>query len=161
VITQDGEREAQSARTKRPVSHDHEERSDVDRQGSRGTDVIDWPQIFYGAALSSALAAAVFVVVRRERTAAVLIPVLAAAFLGPLAWNAILHRVATDADGFFVDIPFKPFPVSWQDTGSGVFTLAAASLFLGVVLPHERARRVLGWAATAALVAFLVDIYLY
>ena len=73
----------------------------------------------------------------------------------------ILHRAATEADGFFVDIPFKPFPVSWQDTGSGVFTLAAASLFLGLALPREAAARVLSWALTAAAVAFLVDIYLY
>jgi len=123
--------------------------------------MIDWPQIFYGAVLSTIIAALVFVFVRRERAAIVLAPALAATFLGPLAWNAILHRAATEADGFFVDIPFKPFPVSWQDTGSGVFTLAAASLFLGLALRHERASRVLSLAATAAAVAFLVDIYLY
>jgi hypothetical protein len=75
--------------------------------------VIDWPQIFYGAVLSMVTAAVVFVFVLRERVAAVLVPALAATFLGRLAWNAILHRAAADADGFFVDIPFKPFPVSW------------------------------------------------
>ena len=123
--------------------------------------MIDWPQIFYGAALSTVVAALVFVFVRRERAAVVLVPALAATFLGPLAWNAILHRAATDADGFFVDIPFKPFPVSWQDTGSGVFTLAVASLFLGVALRREPAGRVLSLALTAAVVAFLIDIYLY
>lgn len=123
--------------------------------------MIDWPQIFYGAALSTVLAAVVFVSVRRERAAVVLIPALAATLLGPLAWNAILHRAGTEADGFFVDIPFKPFPVSWQDTGSGVFTLAVASLFLGLALRDNKASQVLGLALTAALVAFLVDIYLY
>ena len=123
--------------------------------------MIDWPQILYGAALSAVIVAVVFVFVRRERTAMVLVPALAAAFLGPLAWNAVLHRAATEADAFFVDIPFKPFPVSWQDTGSGVFTLATASLFLGVALRRETAARVLSLALTAALVAFLVDIYLY
>jgi hypothetical protein len=123
--------------------------------------MIDWPQIFYGAALSTIIAALVLVFVRRERTAIVLVPALAATLLGPLAWNAILHRAATEADGFFVDIPFKPFPVSWQDTGSGVFTLAAASLFLGLALRRDSASRVLSLAATAAAVAFLVDIYLY
>jgi len=123
--------------------------------------VIDWGQIFYGAALSTAFAAVVFVFVRRERTAIVLVPALAATFLGPLAWNAILHRAATENDGFFVDIPFKPFPVSWQDTGSGVFTLATASLFLGLALRRDTAGRVLSVALTAAVVAFLVDIYLY
>ena len=107
------------------------------------------------------IAALVFLFVRRERTAVVLGPALAATFLGPLAWNAILHRAATEADGFFVDIPFTPFPVSWQDTGSGVFTLALASLLLGFALRHEPAARVLSLALTAATVAFLVDIYLY
>ena len=123
--------------------------------------MIDWPQISYGAALSTVVAALVFVFVRRERAALVLVPALAATLLGPLVWNAILHRAATDADGFFVDIPFKPFPVSWQDTGSGVFTLAVASLFLGVALRRAPAGRVLSLALTAAVVAFLVDIYLY
>jgi hypothetical protein len=103
--------------------------------------VIDWPQIFDGAALSTLFAAAVLVLLRRERTPLVLVPALAAAFLGPLAWNAILHRATTDADGFFVDIPVKPFPVSWQDTGSGVFTLAAASLLLGLTLRQDAAGR--------------------
>jgi len=123
--------------------------------------VIDWSQIFYGAVLTTAIAAAVLTFIRRERSAAVLAPALGAAFLGPLAWNAMLHRAATDADAFFVDIPFKLFPVSWQDTGSGVFTLAAASLFLGVTLRRETAGRVIGLALTVATVAFLVDIYLY
>jgi hypothetical protein len=123
--------------------------------------VIDWGQIFYGATLSTAIAAIVFTLIRHERTVAVLVPALAATFFGPLAWNAILHRAATEADGFFVDIPFKPFPVSWQDTGSGVFTLALASILLGLVLRQENAGRVLGLAVTAAAVAFLVDIYLY
>jgi hypothetical protein len=101
------------------------------------------------------------VFLRRERTPLVLVPALVAAFLGPLAWNAILHRVRPGPGTFFVDIPFKPSPVSWQDAGSGVFTLAVGSLFLGVALRHETAARVLGLAATVAAVAFLVDIYLY
>ncbi len=123
--------------------------------------MIGWGQVLYGATLTAVIAALVFFFVRRERSTAVLVSAIASAFLGPLAWNAILHRAATEADGFFVDIPFKPFPVSWQDTGSGVFTLAVASLLLGLALRRESAGRVLGLAATAAAVAFLVDIYLY
>ena len=123
--------------------------------------MIGWGAIFLGAALSTVVAAVVLVVVKRERTGCVLVPALSAAFLGPLAWNAILHRVATESDGFFVDIPFKPFPVSWQDTGSGVFTLAVASLFLGIALRREPAERVLTLAALTAVVAFLIDIYCY
>lgn len=122
--------------------------------------MIGWGQVFYGAALTTAIAAVVLFV-RRERDARVMAPALAAAFLGPLAWNSALQRAATEADAFFVDIPFKPFPVSWQDTGSGVFTLAIASVLLGVTLRREPAGRVLGLAVMVALVAFLVDIYCY
>jgi hypothetical protein len=123
--------------------------------------LISWGQILYGAALSSVVAAVVFVVVKRERRPRALVAALAATFLGPLAWNAILHRAGNPSDGFFVDIPFKPFPVSWQDTGSGVFTLAVAFVLLGLALPRDPARRVLGLAALAATIAFLIDIYFY
>jgi hypothetical protein len=123
--------------------------------------MISWGQIFYGAALSTVVAAVVFVLVKRERRPRALTAALAATFLGPVAWNAILHRAGNPSDGFFVDIPLRPFPVSWQDTGSGVFTLAAASVLLGLALPRDPARHVLGLAALAATVAFLVDIYFY
>ena len=123
--------------------------------------MIGWGQVFYGAALTTVITAVVFAVILRERSLHVVLPALVAAFLGPLTWNAILHRAATDVDAFFVDIPFKPFPVSWQDTGSGVFALATASLLFGIGLRDERAGRVLGLALTVAVVAFLVDIYLY
>jgi len=123
--------------------------------------VIDWGQIIYGAALSAIVTAVVFVVVRRERSGQVVALAAAASLVGPLAWNAILHRAATAADGFFVDIPFKPFPVSWQDTGSGVFTLAVAAVVFGLALRDERAGRALSLSVTAAVVAFMVDIYLY
>lgn len=123
--------------------------------------MISWGQIFYGAALSTAVAAAVLMLVMRERRLRVLVAALSAAFLGALAWNAILHRAVTEPNGFFVDIPFKLFPVSWQDTGSGVFTLALASVLLALVIPRAPARRVVGPAALVAAVAFLVDIYFY
>ena len=70
------------------------------------------------------------------------------------------RRAATGAEGFFVDIPFKPFPVSWQDTGSGVFTLAAAALAYAA-MGTERTRRTTGYGLLAAIGALLVDIYLY
>lgn len=121
--------------------------------------MIDWGRIFYGAALSTVLAAAVVLIVRRLRDPLLLVVALASTFLGPLTWNAILHR--TGGAGFFVDIPFKPFPVSWQDTGSGVFTLAIAATLLAATHRHEPAGRIISLAATVAAVAFLVDIYLY
>ncbi|MFF1899088.1 hypothetical protein [Streptomyces sp. NPDC058206] len=42
-----------------------------------------------------------------------------------MAWNAILR--AAHGEQFFTYAPVIVFPVSWQDTGSGVFTLAAAA----------------------------------
>lgn len=123
--------------------------------------MIGWGQIFYGAALTTVIAALVFWFVKRERSLQVLVPAVAAALLGPLTWNAMLHRAATDADAFFVDIPFKPFPVSWQDTGDGIVTLAVASLLLGSALRREPTGRVLGLAVLVGLVAFLADIYCY
>jgi hypothetical protein len=44
--------------------------------------MIDWPQIFYGAALTTVITAAVFAFVRRERAPSVLVPALVAAFAG-------------------------------------------------------------------------------
>ncbi len=94
--------------------------------------MIDWGRILYGAALSTVIAAVVLIA-RRVRTPLTLGFALASTFLGPLSWNSILHR--TGGEKFFVDIPFKPFPVSWQDTESGVFTLAIASVLLGITHP--------------------------
>jgi hypothetical protein len=116
--------------------------------------MIGWGKIVYGAVLSTVIAAAVLLVVLRGRQPAVLIPAVVATLLGPIAWNAILHR--TDSRNFFVDFPFKPLPVSWQDTGSGVFTLAVASVLLGITLGDDPARHVVRLAV--ALVALLVDI---
>lgn len=80
--------------------------------------------------------------------------------MGPVAWNAILH--ATAANQFFVDAPVPLFPVSWQDTGSGVFALAALGLILGLgPLRTAPGRRVALLACLGALAALVVDIYLY
>ena len=91
--------------------------------------MIEWPQIAYGAVLSALAAAAVLTLVARPRRLSVIGIGAAAAALGALAWNAIL--LAVDGRQFFVDAPIAVFPVSWQDTGSGVFALAAASMLLG------------------------------
>jgi hypothetical protein len=122
--------------------------------------VISWETILYGAALSALAAAAAVGLVRRERRVTVLIGAALAGAIGPLAWNAILHDV--DASGFFVDAPFALVPASWQDTGSGVFALAAATLTLGFG-PLRRATALASAVAAVAcgFAAFLVDVYLY
>jgi hypothetical protein len=63
---------------------------------------------------------------------------------------------------FFTDAPIPVFPISWQDTGSGVFALAALTLILGLgALRAAPGRRVALLAGLGALGALLVDIYLY
>ncbi len=53
-------------------------------------------------------------------------------------------------------------PASWQDTCSGVFAIAAASLALGFgPLAGQPGRRLAVTATLAGLAAFLVDVYLY
>lgn len=90
----------------------------------------------------------------------VVMTALLATAAAPIGWNAILR--ATDASNFFTDAPIAVFPASWQDFGSGVFTLAAAALLLGVgPLGKATGRRVVALASACALAAFLVDIYLY
>ncbi|HEX4930811.1 MAG TPA: hypothetical protein VFV62_08885, partial [Gaiellaceae bacterium] len=80
--------------------------------------------------------------------------------LGPFLWNAILHRV--EGREFFVDAPVAVMPASWQDTGSGVFTVAVAAVVLGFgPMRAEAGRRVGVLALLCALGAFLVDVYLY
>lgn len=117
-------------------------------------------QITYEAVLSGLLAGGVLAVVARaHRLPAVVAGGLATA-AGGVAWNAMLR--AAHGVRFFTDAPVVVLPASWQDTGSGVFALAAATLLLGVgVLPSVPARRVAGYAAACGAAAFLVDVYLY
>jgi len=118
--------------------------------------VIDWPTIFGGAPMS-AVAAGVVLVALGCRAPAELVPGVTSSFVAPVAWNAILHRTG----GRGLDIPFKAFPVSWQDTGSGVFTLALTSTSIGLSAARAGARRVVALSLACAAAAFVVDIYLY
>ena len=121
--------------------------------------MISWGTIVYGAALS-ALFAAVALLLTGERRPTILCVAIAAAFIAPIGWNAVLR--ATHAREFFTDAPISVLPASWQDTGSGVVTLAVASVAIALAAPREPVRRaVLRSALVCALVAFVVDVYLY
>ena len=121
--------------------------------------MLAWSTILYGAGLS-ALGAALLTALPGPRRPAVVLVAAVGAFAGPLAWNAILR--ATAADSFFVDAPIAVLPASWQDTGSGVFAIAATALLLGLgPLALGTGRRVAVLAGLAGLAAFLVDVYLY
>lgn len=122
--------------------------------------MLNWSTITYGAALSAAGAGILVAATVRPRRIAVIATAAASAFLGPLAWNAILR--ATDGASFFHDAPIAVFPASWQDTGSGVFTLATATVLLGLApLASDPSRRLIGVALLAALSSLVVDVYLY
>jgi hypothetical protein len=122
--------------------------------------MLPWGVIGYGAALSAILAAALVALAVRPRRPVVIATAAITAAGGPVAWNAILNAV--HAPGFFTDAPIPVFPISWQDTGSGVFTLALAALVLGLgPLAAAPGRQVALTALLAGVGALLVDIYLY
>lgn len=69
-----------------------------------------------------------------------------------------------NAPQFFVDAPLPVFPVSWQDTGSGVFGFAALALALVLGLGPLRsapARRLVLLAGLGSIAALVVDVFLY
>jgi hypothetical protein len=76
--------------------------------------------------------------------------------LGMMAWNGILH--VSNTASLNVDAPV--IGVSWQDAGSGVWAFLATALALGlIVLPEQPARRVVGAAGIAGVVAMVFDIF--
>src|SRR5215203_758930 len=130
--------------------------------------MIGWNQILYGAGLSAA--AAVLLLLTRSRQPMLLLtrsrqPMLLltgglATGAGAAVWNAILR--AANGSGFFVDAPLRFFPVSWQDTVSGVFAFAATTLAYGLgPLARQPARRVMMYSILCGVAALLVDVYLY
>ncbi|GAC1384061.1 MAG: hypothetical protein NVSMB43_24570 [Pseudarthrobacter sp.] len=122
--------------------------------------MLAWTTISYGAALSALVALVLVFLAARERRPATLIAVAVGAFAGPFAWNAILRAV--NAPQFFVDAPLPVFPVSWQDTGSGVFAFATLALVLGVgPLRSTPALRLVLLAGLGAIAALVVDVFLY
>jgi hypothetical protein len=123
--------------------------------------VVPYAQMLYGAALSAVVAVVLVAVLGRCRRTSVLLAAGVAALLMPLAWNLILRD--TGATGLFShDLPFRPFPISWQDIGSGVFTLAGAPVLLALgPVRSERPDRVAHWALLAALAALVIDVYTY
>ena len=122
--------------------------------------MLSWASILYSAALSAVVAGVALAALTRPRRLTVILTAVLATAAGPLGWNAILR--ATHASQFFTDAPLRLLPASWQDTGSGVFALAATAVLLGVgPLAAAPARRTIGLAALCGLAAFLVDVYLY
>jgi hypothetical protein len=118
-----------------------------------------WGAVVWGVVASAVVAVAVAALLQRERRPGVLVSVAAAAALGPLAWDLILRHTGGD---FFVDAPGVVFPVSFEDTGSGVFATALGVLLLGFgPLRAASGRRVAATSLVCGLAALLVDVYPY
>lgn len=118
-----------------------------------------WGATTWGVLASAALALLGVWFLLKERRISVLAASAAAALLGPLLWDLILRHTGGK---FLVDAPGYVFPVSYEDTGSGVFATAIAALLLGFgPLRVEAGKRVALNVVICGLAAFLVDIYLY
>ena len=119
--------------------------------------VIPWSHVLYGSIVGPALGVALLWLIK-ERRALTLVVVAAAACAGTWVWNLMLNiRHAGVVDG---DIPFKPFPISWQDVGTAVFTFAAVTLtLLATIHRNEPGRRTLTIAGIATLGVLIIDIY--
>jgi hypothetical protein len=117
--------------------------------------------MLYGATLSAAAAAALVIMLGRPRSLCMVASAALAAFVMPLAWNLILRD--SGATGLLShDLPFRPFPISWQDTGTGVFTLAGATLLMAFgTARNQSPPRAAALGAMVAIAALLVDVYAY
>jgi hypothetical protein len=118
-----------------------------------------WGAVVFGVVLSGLLTALAIALIFRERRVSVLLASGLSAALGPLLWDLTLRHTGGD---FFVDAPGYVFPISFEDTGSGVFATALSALVLGFgPLRAAPAKQLALAAATCGVVALLVDIYLY
>ena len=118
-----------------------------------------WGATIWGLVASGVLALALAWFLLKERRHSVLAAMVAAAAIGPLVWDLVLRHTGGD---FFVDAPGYVFPVSFEDTGSGVFATALAALLLGLGPQRsDVARRMAIGALVCGVAALLVDIYLY
>ena len=119
--------------------------------------VLPWSHVLFGSLVGPIVGIAALWALR-ERHRPTLAVSAVAVFAGTWLWNAMLNvRHATMIDG---DIPFKPFPISWQDTGTGIFAFAfATAALLATVHRQEPGHRSLKIAGIAAAAALVMDIY--
>ena len=118
-----------------------------------------WGAVAYGVLLSGIVAAVAVRFVLRERRPTVLACAALSSALAPLAWDLVLRHTGGN---FFVDAPGYVFPISYEDTGSGVAGVALAALVLGFgPMRTATGHRLALTAATCGLASLLVDIYLY
>lgn len=112
--------------------------------------------IVFSSIVVGALAAAVLAAWPWAREKITFVVAGVAAMAGMMAWNFVLHWSNTAS--LNVDAPI--IGLSWQDVGSGVWAFLVTALVLGlIVLREEPARRVVGAAGIAGVIAMVVDIF--
>src|SRR5258706_6059036 len=110
-----------------------------------------WGAVAYGVALSVLLAVIAVRLLLHERSSSVLAIAGGAAGLAPLLWDLILRHTG---GRFFTDAPGLVFPVSYEDTGSGVFATALSALAPGFgPMGASSGRRLASTAAVCGLAA--------
>jgi hypothetical protein len=118
-----------------------------------------WGAVAWGVSISALLAVVATRLLFRERRASVLVAAAATALLGPLLWDLILRHTGGK---FLVDAPGVVFPISLEDTVSGVFATALGVVLLGLgPLRAASGGRVALGSLVCGAAALLVDIYLY
>jgi hypothetical protein len=122
-----------------------------------GTLVLPWSQILFGSLVGPAAGIAALWLAR-ERDRRILTISGLSVCAGTWLWNSMLNvRHANVIDG---DIPFRPFPISWQDTGTAVFSFATLTLILLATTGRDQpGHRTLKTAGIASIAALLMDIY--
>jgi uncharacterized membrane protein YqjE len=78
--------------------------------------VLSNAHIGYGLGLTALFEAVLTVAVPRWRHPALIVTTTIVTVLAVLGWQYVLR--ATHAAQFFTDLPFRPFPISWQNTES-------------------------------------------
>jgi hypothetical protein len=119
--------------------------------------VLPWSHVVYGSLVGPVVGVAVLWILRERKPLALAVSA-AGVCGGTWLWNSMLNiRHAGVIDG---DIPFDPFPISWQDTGTGIFCFAVTTFaLLATVHRREPGLRTLKVAGIAAAAAFVMDVY--
>ena len=119
--------------------------------------VLPWSHILYGSIVGPLLGVALLWLTKERRPLTLAVVALAAC-AGTWVWNTMLNiRHAGVVDG---DIAFKPFPISWQDTGTAVFAFTAITLVvLATIHRNEPGHRTLKIAGIATIGVLIMDIY--
>jgi hypothetical protein len=121
--------------------------------------VLPWSRVLFGSLIGPAVGVGALWALR-ERRLVTLVVTAAGVCGGTWLWNSMLNiRHAGVIDG---DVPFDPFPISWQDTGTGLFCFAVTSFaLLATVLRNKPGRRTLKVAGVASFAAFVMDVYFW